>query len=288
MKKLILTILIILTVASSVHAAVVILKNGKKLEGDIIARTTQFIKIDIGIGVDLTYYLEDIESIDGFKIVTDDGVFFNLDPEEEINAHAEAIAVDIPEEPEPQDAAPTPLDDSASETPAPAANGTSAEPTEPTDMTGSVDKMEEFKQFEKINALKKIFERLNVDTESSTFPMILAGIMGLLSLIGWIITCLPLVMIAKKLDVSHRWMGWIPLLQVFLFLRMAHVPFWWLILLFIPVVNFFIPLVLWFKIIEGLGKPTWIAFLMYLPLINFFTLWYLALTKPAPAESYAL
>ena len=82
-------------------------------------------------------------------------------------------------------------------------------------------------------------------------------------------------------------MALLPGLQLFLFVRLAGVPLWWIIFLFIPFVNFFVPLILWFKIAEALEKQTWLAFLMYLPLANYFVLWYFALSKPKVKESYS-
>ncbi len=261
-------------VMPAANAEVVILKNGQRLEGKILARTTQFIILDIGVGVDLTYYLETIESIDGFKIVSQDGVFVSLDPEEEINQNAEAIAIDI----EPEERSPTSSDPSQ----------TAVQTTDLTDLSTQDndtegldvrDKMREYKNFEKINQVKQIFKSINIDPESKLFPVILFIVSSIFFLLLWFLSCYPLVLMAKKIGTSHAWMGWVPLLQVFLFIRMAGVSFWWIILLFIPLVNFFIPLVLWFKIAEALNKPTWIAFLMYIPLVNYFALWYLALAK---------
>ncbi|MDP2922203.1 MAG: tetratricopeptide repeat protein [Candidatus Omnitrophota bacterium] len=51
---------------SSLFAAIITLKSGKKVEGKIIEKTDKYIKIDFE-GVPLTYFLEDIESVDGVK-----------------------------------------------------------------------------------------------------------------------------------------------------------------------------------------------------------------------------
>jgi hypothetical protein len=48
-------------------AETVVLKSGKTIEGKIIEKTNKSIKVDIE-GIPLTYYLEDIENIDGKKI----------------------------------------------------------------------------------------------------------------------------------------------------------------------------------------------------------------------------
>ncbi|MFA7677808.1 MAG: tetratricopeptide repeat protein [Candidatus Omnitrophota bacterium] len=50
-----------------VKAESIVLKSGKVIQGAIIERGTGFIKVDIG-PVALTYYIEDIESIDGAAV----------------------------------------------------------------------------------------------------------------------------------------------------------------------------------------------------------------------------
>jgi len=71
MKKLcslVMNVLFLFAIVSSFHvlafAETVILKSGKTLEGKIIERTDKYIKIDF-YGVTLTYYLDEIERIDG-------------------------------------------------------------------------------------------------------------------------------------------------------------------------------------------------------------------------------
>lgn len=66
MKKIII-FLIFLFFAVPLFAETIILKSGKKVEGKIIERNDEAVKIAF-YGVSLTYYFEDIESIDGEKI----------------------------------------------------------------------------------------------------------------------------------------------------------------------------------------------------------------------------
>lgn len=55
------------------YAETIVLKSGKTIEGKIIEKTDEYIKIDF-FGVALTYYLSDIESIDG-KILTESSLY---------------------------------------------------------------------------------------------------------------------------------------------------------------------------------------------------------------------
>lgn len=50
-----------------IFAETIILKSGQKIEGKIIEKTNEYIKIDFQ-GASLTYFLDEIESIDGIKL----------------------------------------------------------------------------------------------------------------------------------------------------------------------------------------------------------------------------
>jgi tetratricopeptide (TPR) repeat protein len=64
----ILTILVSLWPSSFLLGEVIILKNGKEVTGKITSQTDETIKVDIG-GFYITYYLDEVRSIDGKKIV---------------------------------------------------------------------------------------------------------------------------------------------------------------------------------------------------------------------------
>jgi len=61
MKKIVFIILA-LSLYSSAYTKVIELKNGKTIEGKIIERTKEYIKIDV-VGVPITYYLNEIKSV---------------------------------------------------------------------------------------------------------------------------------------------------------------------------------------------------------------------------------
>ena len=63
-KKIIyLTLLFSLVCVPNLRAEFVALKSGKIIEGTIVKETKDYIKLDTGIGIDLTYYFEDIDVI---------------------------------------------------------------------------------------------------------------------------------------------------------------------------------------------------------------------------------
>ncbi|MFC1752713.1 toxin-antitoxin system YwqK family antitoxin [Thermoproteota archaeon] len=67
-KRAILSLVIIHLFLIPVSADTIVLKSGKTIEGKITERTDEKIQIDIGIGIPVTYYLNEIESIDGERI----------------------------------------------------------------------------------------------------------------------------------------------------------------------------------------------------------------------------
>lgn len=289
MKKWIITTLFLSVVLSSfvAHAEEVILKDGKKIEGTITARTTQFIKIDIGVGVELTYYLDQVDSIDGVFIKISDDSFVSLDPLSDINENADSLAVDIADESyklinniDTQKVTEK-MDPSSPKTISPFDH-------QPDDITYTEenDQMDEFKRFERFHYFIEVFDWVMKHIKTSRFPFLIVGSTIVLFLILWVVSCWPLVLMSRTLGLQHQWMAFVPFFQIVLFIQLAGVPVWWLVLFFIPIVNFFIPLILWFKIAEALGRPTWMAFLMYVPIVNIIVLWYFAFSKKPEKRAF--
>jgi len=63
-----LLVIIFCLAPSLVSASEVVLKSGQKLEGKIVAQTVKYIKLDSGIGVVMTYYSDEINTLDGNKL----------------------------------------------------------------------------------------------------------------------------------------------------------------------------------------------------------------------------
>ena len=88
-----------------------------------------------------------------------------------------------------------------------------------------------------------------------------------------------LQVIAKKTNTPMVWFAWIPILNVVLMCKIARKPIWWLVLVFLPLINIIIIVILWMKIAETLSKPGWIGLLMLVPVANLIVPPYLAFTK---------
>lgn len=56
---------LLLWLSPNIFASVVILNSGQIIENDITYRDEELIKIDSGYGIDITYYLDEVKSIDG-------------------------------------------------------------------------------------------------------------------------------------------------------------------------------------------------------------------------------
>ncbi len=96
------------------------------------------------------------------------------------------------------------------------------------------------------------------------FAMILLAI----SVAFYIYWCLCLFMIAGKLDVPSPWTAWIPFVQIWTFVTAAGKPWWWILLLFVPLLNIIVGIYLWVCITENLGRNKWLGLLTLVPLVN--------------------
>ena len=127
-------------------------------------------------------------------------------------------------------------------------------------------------------------------------PMLMGGLFAGFTLVFfgivlaiYIFFSLCMYLIAKKLNVESAWTAWVPLLNLWAFVGSAGKPWWWILLLFIPFVNFFVVIYLWMCIVENLGKNKWLGLLMIVPLVNMVYMAVLAFSKdaalPAPVSA---
>ncbi len=90
---------------------------------------------------------------------------------------------------------------------------------------------------------------------------------------------LCMYLIAKKLNVAEAWMSWVPILNLWPFLSSAGKPCWWVLLLFIPLVNVIVMIYLWMCICENLGRNKWLGLLILVPIVNMILPGILAFSK---------
>jgi len=270
-KQIILSFLFLFLFFSYSYAEVVVLKSGQRLEGEILARTIHYIKMDVGIGVHLTYYLDKVHSIDGIYLKIEDDLFLRMEKPPEVK---EVTIEDVLNFIETSASGQTAQLKKLLE----ANNIVSQDNIIKTALNEDIEHKKSF-HFDKLNFLHEKFDQIFTIIDLDQFPMTAIVIVSFIVFILYLASCFPFVLIAKKVGAKHLWMGWIPILQIALFFKMAKISLWAIFLMLFPVVNFFMPLVLWFKIVDALKKPPWLAFLMYIPLVNLIFLWYLALSK---------
>ena len=102
----------------------------------------------------------------------------------------------------------------------------------------------------------------------------LVNVLIILALYAYIAFCIQTI--AKRTNTKDPWMGWVPILNIYLLCKIAGKPGWWLILFIIPLVNVVISIIVWMRISEALKKPGWLGILTILPLINLVIWGYLA------------
>lgn len=92
----------------------------------------------------------------------------------------------------------------------------------------------------------------------------------------YVFTAVCFQKIAERTNTEDAWWAWVPILNILLMLKIAEKPMWWIILLFIPLVNFIIAILVLLRICERRGKPGWMVVGMLIPVVNFVVLGYLA------------
>lgn len=84
------------------------------------------------------------------------------------------------------------------------------------------------------------------------------GAGGGIGIIWWIILyvlfALPLWAVLKKAGSDMPWAAFVPILNVYVLLQIVGRPGWWLILYFIPIVNFIILIVVMNDLSKSFGK----------------------------------
>ena len=66
------------------------------------------------------------------------------------------------------------------------------------------------------------------------------------------------------------WASLIPFYNIYVLLRIVDRPGWWLILFFIPVVNFITSIVVYYDLAKAFGKSTgYLLLFLFLPIIGF-------------------
>ena len=102
------------------------------------------------------------------------------------------------------------------------------------------------------------------------------GAYFLFLLVLYVFTGYCLMLIANKTGTPNGWWAIVPILNLILMVQIAQKPIWWILLMFIPLVNIIIAVVIFMAIAERRGKPAWWGILMLVPVVNLIILGALA------------
>ncbi|MHB8158653.1 MAG: DUF5684 domain-containing protein, partial [Desulfocucumaceae bacterium] len=95
-----------------------------------------------------------------------------------------------------------------------------------------------------------------------------SGVNLLFGIGAWIFSGFVMMALAKKTNTPNGWLGFVPIANLFLMVNIAKLPWWWLLLLFVPFVNIIVGIYIWWKISENIGKPGWWSLLLFIPVVN--------------------
>ena len=120
-----------------------------------------------------------------------------------------------------------------------------------------------------------------MDNDSSSgLGGLLGGLFALVIAVGlYVFVCYCLKLICEKAGHQPGVLIWIPIANLVPLLTVAKLPIWFIILFFIPLVNFFIGIYLWVKICQARGKSGWLAILLFIPVLKIAFLPYLAFSE---------
>jgi len=85
--------------------------------------------------------------------------------------------------------------------------------------------------------------------------------------------------LAKKTETENAWMAWVPVLNMVLLLNVAGKPTWWIVLFFIPIVNFVMAIMVMMSVAERVEKPSWVGALVVVPFFGTLVIPYLAFSS---------
>lgn len=309
LKKILMLIVAFIFCMTVTAGAQVVLKSGEVIEGNIVSQTDEEIEVNTGVGVIVTYYLDEIKSIDGKAVrhqqqpkpppdATSNEIekFKKIYPD---TAVVSSVDGDVPVGPE--------VDYFADK----------QEAEKRVDYQAKVIKesVENLNKdfFKEISSIKNDL-RLKIDRQttriSEQFDVILTVFqifpeqLILPFMASWMICALPMFFIAQKLKMPSPWLAAVPFLNFFMLTSMADKTVWWflhfiypitimLIPYYVPVENpqlyfflgyfvllvnvFLIPVFLWKYIFYLLQIPGSLSLLTTLPVLNVLVLSYAGL-----------
>lgn len=97
-------------------------------------------------------------------------------------------------------------------------------------------------------------------------------------------SCAALMALTMKLDMANTWMAWVPLMNLYLFLRIAGQPGWWMLLALVPFVNIAVFAYVAMVAAEKRERPCWWGLAITLPPAAIVFMGILAFTEPGQRD----
>jgi hypothetical protein len=94
------------------------------------------------------------------------------------------------------------------------------------------------------------------------------AVTGVFYLAAYVYFALVFMTLAKKFGVKHVWMAWVPILNLFLFVKLAGKSYWWALAFLVPILNIVLYFWYWSLIFKRGGRPGWWWVLMLIPVVN--------------------
>ncbi len=132
--------------------------------------------------------------------------------------------------------------------------------------------------------------QIMTDGNAAVFLAVVIGIILAVLLFFYIFSVLCLQLIAIKTCTQPSWLAWIPIANLFLMCKIGGLSYWWLVALFIPLLNLIVTIYMWYRISEARGKPGILSLLLLVPVVNLIFVGYLAFsgsgkgTVPSPVK----
>ncbi len=283
MKKIYLILILFLClIPAPTFADTVELRDGKIIEGTIISESEDSIIMDTGLGMNVNYYLDEVHAIN-------DKLLFEpiIEPEEESEVKS-FLKIK------------TEIQESAKEQIKRVVDtGKAREQVEGqvdtmlTDLglhndirkkvPSNVRKIRSYFQnnqpwlYEKYQIYNAEFEKIQDEEYYSLFLTIL-----------YLLFCFPLFIIATRMRMTNPVLAWVPFLNLILMVNMTGRSMWYLVGLFIPILQILLLVNIWMDISGHLRQSKWLGLLILLPGINILMIWYLAFSKFREPKSQRL
>ncbi len=282
-------IALILTTGSISSAEVITLKNGKTINGKVLVKTADYIKVDIGLDMPVTYYFDDIENI--ASEINEKGLLEKVVAEdvEELKVEKDIIRDKKPlserfmpkvseeyilmrkalSEGQPSNAENSAVNESVKSDIKPLSFKDAREAGYQIRnlLLSFVDKYSDYLKNKNIGFKKEHLKPLFI-----------------YFVICYFLFSFPLYLIAQRLRLKNWvYLAWVPVLQFALMVRMADKSMFWFVLLFLPILNIFVFVAIWIRIVQYLQKSSLLGLLMMIPIVNIIVIYYLALEKEKQA-----